>query len=359
VLAPTHPRQPERLSALRSYDILDTPREADFDDIVKLASDICGTPISVVNLIDQDRQWFKAETGLGVRETPLETSLCSHAILESDFVEIGDTLNDCRMQDNALCTGEPGLRFYAGALLQTKDGLPLGTLCVLDYEPRVLSALQRQTLHVLARQVMAQLDLRLGLRRQALLQREMDHRVRNSLASVARLLRLQFTHAKDPALRSAVNDVGQRIRTISLLHEELYREGAMDDVNLASYLRTLRGMLQGSAPQGVTIDVNANAMIVDSKRASSIGIIMSEFAMNSCKHAFADGGMGRITFALRRAGDGAAEFLCADDGAGGAKGNGKPGLGMRLMHASASQIGGELQILNSAPGYAMRVMFPC
>jgi GAF domain-containing protein len=92
-----HPLEPARLAALRAYDILDTPRESDFDDIVMLASRICGTPISVINLIDETRQWFKAETGLGVRETPLDTSICAHVILEKDFVEISDTLADVRM----------------------------------------------------------------------------------------------------------------------------------------------------------------------------------------------------------------------------------------------------------------------
>jgi hypothetical protein len=162
--ASSHPRQEARLAALRGYNILDTPREADFDEIVALASQICEAPISVVNLVDAERQWFKAEVGLGVRETPIETSICAHAILEEAFVEIPDTLQDQRMRGNALCDGEPGLRFYAGAQLQTPDGLPLGTLCVLDYKPRTLTPLQRNAIIVLGRQVMAQLDLRLALR---------------------------------------------------------------------------------------------------------------------------------------------------------------------------------------------------
>ena len=120
--AATHPQQAERLAALYRYDILDTEREADFDDIVELAAELCGAKISVINLIDSDRQWFKAETGLGVRETPLETSICSHVILESDFVEIPDTQADTRTSDNPLCRDEPGLRFYAGALLKSRDG---------------------------------------------------------------------------------------------------------------------------------------------------------------------------------------------------------------------------------------------
>ncbi len=104
VRANPHPQQDQRLRTLYNYEILDTPREEEFDEIVELAAEICGAPISVINLIDKDRQWFKAEVGLNARETPLETSLCSHAILEDPFVEIPDTLKDPRMADNPLCT---------------------------------------------------------------------------------------------------------------------------------------------------------------------------------------------------------------------------------------------------------------
>ena len=161
--AEPHPSQAERLETLRKYKILDTEREELFDDIVHLASRICETPISVVNLIDADRQWFKAETGLGVRETPLETSICSHIILSDAFVEIPDTLLDKRMADNPLCTGDPHLRFYAGAQLIAPNGLPIGTLCVLDNKPRQLNDLQRDALRVLSHQIMRELELRRSL----------------------------------------------------------------------------------------------------------------------------------------------------------------------------------------------------
>jgi two-component sensor histidine kinase len=259
--AERHPRHDERIAALRDYDILDTAKESDFDDIVELASQLCGTPISVVNLIDTERQWFKAEVGLGVRETPLDTSLCSHAILEMDYMEIPDTLQDRRMQDNALCIGDPGLRFYAGALLQTPEGLPIGTLCVLDYQPRALNDLQRHALRVLAKQVMAQLDLRRALRRQELLAKEIDHRVKNSLTSVAGMVSLQIRRANDPALRAALDMVQQRLRTISLLHEELYSTRSQDEADLGRYVTTLRDMLQEGAPEGVRVEVDAARVI--------------------------------------------------------------------------------------------------
>ena len=152
----------ERLSALQAYGILDTEPEQAFDDIVSLASRICDAPIAVVNLIDQGRQWFKAETGLGVRETPLDTSFCAHALLLEDGMVIPDATRDARFEGNPLVTGEAGLRFYAGRLLKSAGGHPLGTLCVLDIEarPEGLTPLQAETLDVLARQVMAQLELR-------------------------------------------------------------------------------------------------------------------------------------------------------------------------------------------------------
>ena len=152
----------DRLSALQAYGILDTEPEQAFDDIVRLAARICEAPIAVVNLIDEGRQWFKAETGLGVRETPLDTSFCAHALLQDDGMVIPDATKDKRFECNPLVTGETGLRFYAGRLLKSGDGFALGTLCVLDTRarPEGLTPLQSETLDVLARQVMAQLELR-------------------------------------------------------------------------------------------------------------------------------------------------------------------------------------------------------
>ncbi|MDO9608985.1 MAG: PAS domain-containing protein [Brevundimonas sp.] len=156
----------KRLATLRDYGVLDTDREAAFDDIVALIARICEAPIAVVNLIDADRQWFKAETGLGVRETPLATSFCAHALLQADGMVVCDASLDPRFAANPLVTGEPHLRFYAGRLLKTQDGLPLGTLCVLDTKarPQGLTDLQEMALQTLADQVMSQLELRRVLR---------------------------------------------------------------------------------------------------------------------------------------------------------------------------------------------------
>lgn len=174
------PGERQRLAALASYGILDTPREAAFDDITRIAALLCDVPIAVVNLIDRDRQWFKSEIGLGVRETPLETSICAHAILQHDMLVVPDTQVDARFEHNPLVTGEPHLRFYAGALLKTPDGQPLGTVCVLDTRPRALSDAQLDGLRALARQTMTQMELR-----RVLAQAQTSSRYRSRLMAIA------------------------------------------------------------------------------------------------------------------------------------------------------------------------------
>jgi signal transduction histidine kinase len=173
-IARLHPNEAERLKALRSYGILDTAIEPSFDDITKIASYVCQTPISIISLVDDGRQWFKSEIGLGVRQTPMDQSICAHAILEHSFLEVEDVTKDPRFDCNPLVTGEPHLRFYAGALLRTPDGLPLGTVCVLDDKPRVLSVEQREVLAALARQVMAQMEFRRALHLSDRLQRNIS-----------------------------------------------------------------------------------------------------------------------------------------------------------------------------------------
>ena len=152
-----------RLAALRRYRILDTAPEQRFDDLALLASQICGAPMALITLVDAERQWFKARVGMNGSETPRSISFCAHAMMQPDCFLIPDALEDVRFRDNPLVTGDPHIRFYAGAALVSREGEPLGALCVADSVPRTLTADQTAALYALRRQVQSQLELRRNL----------------------------------------------------------------------------------------------------------------------------------------------------------------------------------------------------
>lgn len=150
-----------RLAALRAQQVLDSLPEQMFDDIVRVASNVCGTPIALISLVDEDRQWFKAKVGLQANETPRDQAFCAHAILQPDqpFV-VPDATQDPRFAQNPLVTGSPDIRMYAGAPIVSHSGHALGTVCVIDQTPRELTAEQIDSLQALSRQVSHLLELR-------------------------------------------------------------------------------------------------------------------------------------------------------------------------------------------------------
>jgi len=158
--APLPTNEAERLAALKEYHILDTGAEQSYDDITTLAAHICEVPVAMISLVDEDRQWFKSKVGLEQQQTSRDVAFCAHAILQNEPFIVRDATKDRRFADNALVTGEPHVRFYAGIPLINPEGLALGTLCVVDHQPRRLSAKQQEALQALSRQVMALLELR-------------------------------------------------------------------------------------------------------------------------------------------------------------------------------------------------------
>lgn len=150
----------ERLKALSEYRILGTKPEQSYDDITSMASLVCGTPIALLSLVDVDRQWFKSKVGVTVDETPRDWSFCAHAIHAPDPLIVHDALWDERFHDNPLVCGDPKIRFYAGFPLTNGDEERIGTLCVIDRQPKHLSETQVTIMSSLTRQVMAFLDLR-------------------------------------------------------------------------------------------------------------------------------------------------------------------------------------------------------
>ena len=260
--ASRHGQEERRLAALHAYGLLDTPREDEFDEIVRVVSALCGTPISVINLIDRDRQWFKAEVGLGVSETPLPASICAHALLQPDLFVVPDTLRDERFSDNPLVTGNPHLRFYAGALLETPDGLPLGTICVLDYEPRELDENQKALLRLMARQIMKLFELRRlnAQERSARERAERDARtIGSKLSDVAREaeLREQFIAVLGHDLRNPLASIqagAHLVKRGKLELDEMLRLTHGSIARMSALIDNVLDFARGRLGHGIDLD---------------------------------------------------------------------------------------------------------
>ena len=232
ISAELHPEETRRIEELLRYEVLDTEDEKALDELTQLASVICGTSISLISLVDTDRQWFKSRVGLNAPETPREIAFCSHAILQNQIFEIPDALEDERFADNPLVTGAPDIRFYAGAPLITSTGMSIGTLCVIDTEPKKLDKKQQLALNTLAKQVISQLELRLHNRQLQRMQKDqkqifavMSHDLRSPFNGILGLSKILHKNADtlDPGLIAEMADgiLESSIKVYQLLDEIL------------------------------------------------------------------------------------------------------------------------------------------
>jgi two-component sensor histidine kinase len=358
--------EPERMAAVKRYDILDTPADGSFDRVTAIAARRFKVPISIISIVDSDRIWFKSHHGLDVPQIDREAGLCASAILTNEPHILPDASIDVRSLANPLVAGDFGLRFYAGVPLTTSDGYNLGTLCVIDKAPRPITQEQIEDLKDLAALVMDQLEFRLSAIRalaqadkalvQAnLLTREIDHRVMNSLQFVSAMLRLEGKGANDAAsghLEAAAN----RVAAVARVHRHFHLEDDVANVPALTYLRRLCEDLSGIL--GVPVEVDGESEMLPTTSIQPVGLIVNELVTNAAKH-----GAGKINVTYR---SGAAdrELMVCDHGKG-LPDSFNPsqdvrGLGMKIVNVLAKQLGGGVAARPnpSGIGACVAVTFP-
>jgi len=254
-----------RLRTLEQFEILDTEPESDFDEIVRLASHLCETPISLISLIDEHRQWFKAKTGLEINETHRDFAFCAHAIHQDDLMIVEDATLDKRFVQNPLVTGSPSIRFYAGMPLTTSTGYKLGTLCVIDRKPKLLAPHQQLALRTLAKQVIKQFELRLKVK-------ELNKAV--SLLHQQELKLKQFNQTSSRLLSIIGHDLKSPMASLrSLL--KLFEEGAISKEDLLVMVSKLHSVINSGE------DLLDNLLVWGSTQLKGDDVVYSRILIKS------------------------------------------------------------------------------
>jgi len=335
------PDEARRLAAVRRYDILDTPPDGAFDRITALAARRFGVPIAIISIVDEDRIWFKSHHGLPVDEIGRDPGLCASAILGDDPFLLSDASVDPRSLANPLVAGDFGLRFYAGVPLKTSDGHNLGTLCVIDKEPRPINEGQIDDLKDLAAVVMDQIETQLSARQAVgqaqLMAKEIDHRVMNSLQFVSSLLSMQSRSPDVGEGAAHLELAANRVSAVAQVHRHFYGE-ASDQASCINFIRRLCDDLSAALHRPVEVDGDEGN--VPTTWIQPIGLLVNELVTNAAKH-----GAGRINVTYR-ASDGAHQLIVCDEGPGLAPDFDpdavRASLGMRIVTSLARQLGGSL-----------------
>ncbi len=333
--------EPERMAAVKRYDILDTPPDGAFDRITAIAARRFKVPISIVSIVDHDRIWFKSHHGLPIEQIGRDPGLCASAILSADPHILTDAEADPRSLANPLVAGEFGLRFYAGVPLRTSDGYNLGTLCVIDREVRPIDQDEIDELKDLASVVMDQLELRLSARqavaRAEIMAHEIDHRVRNSLQFVSAMLNMQGRLPGLPADASEqLRMAAQRVEAVARVHQNYFTD--KETVSCIAFLRRLCADLSGIIGKPIAVEGDEGDVLA--MHIQPIGLIVNELVTNAAKH-----GSGDIKVTYRIQGGEHGLSVC-DDGPGLPSGfdpqRVSKGLGMKVVNVLAGQLGGQL-----------------
>jgi two-component sensor histidine kinase len=349
----------ERMKAVRRYDILDSPPDGAFDRITALVARRFGVPIAIISVVDKDRIWFKSHHGLPVQQIDREPGLCASAILDGAPYLIEDAQIDPRSLANPLVAGEFGLRFYAAAPLTTSDGYNLGTLCIIDKEPRTFGEEQIADLKDFATIVMDQLELGLSSRNAVskanLMAKEIDHRVMNSLQFVSGLLSLQSRSPGAEQAAAQLKLAANRVAAVAQVHRHFYADVA-DEVSCIAFLKRLCADLAAILDREIV--VTGDEGMIPATSIQAIGLITNELVTNAAKH-----GAGKVDVAFRSSAH-LNELIVCDEGLGLVDGFNphadSAGLGMRVITTLAKQLGGTIDASRrpDGDGACFTVSFP-
>jgi signal transduction histidine kinase/ActR/RegA family two-component response regulator len=394
-IAPTTLDEAARLHALYDYDVLDTEAEKIFDDLTQLAAQICNTPITLISLVDPNRQWFKSKVGLDAEETSRDIAFCAHAIHQKEIFEVEDTLLDKRFFDNPLVTSAPNIRFYAGTPLVSASGHAIGTLCVIDDKPNKLTTDQRQALEVLGRSVISQMELRKNIKqlKQANEHKteflsNMSHELRTPLNAIIGFSRLILedikTHqypAKFSEYIGHIDYSGRRLLSVvnSVIDLNKIEAGMMqvqvEHTCVREFFKDIEGMLAMTANEkDVAFSVNVSDtlptyLVIDQAK---IGQIITNLVHNAIK--FTDSGKWvKVEFSLN---NGNFVITVADQGVGisstdqtklfskfqqvgQAKSAEGSGLGLSITQSLVELLGGSIKVLSTlGSGSIFKVLLP-
>jgi signal transduction histidine kinase/CheY-like chemotaxis protein len=394
-IAPPTIDEAARLKSLYDYDILDTEAEKTFDDITQLVAQICNMPISLISLVDSERQWFKSKIGLAPQQTAKDIAFCTHAIHQKKVFEVEDTLHDERFFDNPLVTSTPNIRFYAGTPLVSPDGHVIGTLCVIDDKPNKLTQDQRQALEVLGRSVISQMELRKNIKILKLANEHkteflsnMSHELRTPLNAIIGFSHLMLENTQDyripPKFAEYVKHIdysGRRLLSVVNSVIDLNKiEAGMMQVQLKTicfreFIKNLEGMLAITANQkDVEFSVHVSNdlpkyLAVDQAKITQI---ITNLAHNAIK--FTDGGKWvKVELSLNNE---QLVITVADQGVGissndqtklfnqfqqvgQAKSSEGSGLGLSITQSLVTLLGGKIKVLSTVGlGSIFKVLLP-